>query len=86
MENRLDAVGKLGSRSAGPGEQFEVRFAVDESNILIEIDKETLLDFDLAEYADSIPDRIRGVVLGVLPADGTKKKARYDWARLEEIK
>ena len=70
----------------GPGEPFEVRFVLDSTDILIEIDGDTLLDFDLAEYAESTPDRVRGAVLGVWPVSGTGRKASYDWARLKMIR
>lgn len=70
----------------GPGEQFEVRFVLDSTDVLIEIGGDTLLDFDLANYADGVPNRVRGAVLGVWPVSGTDRKASYDWARLKKLK
>ena len=65
-----------------PGEDFIVRFVLDGTDILIEVDGEPLLDFDLADYASTAPDKVRGAILGIWPREGTDKLAVFDVATL----
>ena len=65
-----------------PGEDFTVRFVLDGTDILIEVDGEPLLDFDLADYASTAPDKVRGAILGIWPREGTDKLAVFDDATL----
>ena len=59
-----------------------IRFVLDGTNILIEIDDQTLLEFDLADYTDTEPDNVRGAILGTWPRKGTGHPAVFEFATL----